>query len=90
MDIVTKNLAFTDYLETLVNIQMFMRTKEDGKITQSDPLKLDACSTLDLQRFNKPRKSSSSFMAFLLQYKPLQCLDEQANLSITPTRQSSS
>jgi len=90
MDTVTKSMHFTDWLDQIVDIQMFMQTKKDGKITRSDPLKLDPCSTLDLDKFSKPRKGSEASMNFLQKYKPLQCLDESANLNLTPTRQQSS
>lgn len=78
---------FTDYLAQLVDIQMFTRSKKDGKVEISDPLILDPCSTLDLQKFNDPRKSSVSAMEYLQKYKPMQCLDESANLDITPSWQ---
>ena len=48
MDTITSSIEFTSYLATLVDIQMFMQEKKDGVITKSDPLKLDPCSTLDL------------------------------------------
>lgn len=81
---------FTLVTKNIVNIQFFMREKVNGKITTSDPLVLDPCSTLDLNKFYTPRKSSSSFMTFLQTYKPMQCLDEFANLEISSTRQQSS
>ena len=81
---------FTLELEKIVNIQMFTNKKEEGVVTKSDPLKLDPCSTLDLNKFYTPRKSSESQMAYLQKYKMMQCLDEFANIKITPTRQQSS
>lgn len=81
---------FTLVTKNVVNIEFYTREKVDGKITISDPLVLDPCSTLDLNKFNIPRKSSSSFMTFLQNYKPMQCLDEFAKLELSPTRQQSS
>ena len=81
---------FTDKIASIVNIQFFMREKTDGQITVSDALELDPCSTLDLNKFYTPRKSSASFMNFLQTYKPMQCLDEFAKLELSPTRQQSS
>ena len=52
----------------------------------SNALKLDPCSTGDLISFYDPRKSSVSSMDFIKTYKPMQCLDESANISITPSR----
>ena len=81
---------FTKVLDQIVDIQMFTQTKVEGTITKSDPLKLDPCSTLDLNKFYTPRKSSASQMEYLQKYKMMQCLDEFANIKITPTRQQSS
>jgi hypothetical protein len=82
--------GFTETLQSIVNIQMFTRTKIDGLFTLSDPLVLDPCSTLDLNNFYDAGKSSVSSMEFLQEFKPMQCLDEGANLELEPTRQQSS
>jgi len=58
MDQVLQVSDFTDYLDSIADIEMFMQTKKDGKITKSEPLVLDPCSTLDLDKFYEPRKSS--------------------------------
>ena len=90
MDKVLEKIDFTDYLDTLVDIQMFTLTKKDGVMTKSDPLVLDPCSTLDLNRFYTPRTSSDASFQFLQKYKPMQCLDESANLKLKPSWQESS
>ena len=77
-------------LAQIVDIKMFTREKKDGAITTSAPLKLDPCSTLDLNKFYSPRQSSLSAFNYIQDYKPMQCLDESANLTIAPTRQQSS
>ena len=69
---------------------MFMRQKQGGVVSTSLPLKLDPCSTLDLNNFYDARKSSESSLEFITKYKPMQCLDENANIQITPSRQQSS
>jgi len=78
---------FTSVLDQIVDIQMFTQKKVGGATTKSAPLKLDPCSTLDLNNFYTPRKSSESQMAYMQKYKMMQCLDEFANISIEPTRQ---
>lgn len=80
---------FTEVSDQVADIEFFMRTKVAGGITVSDPLVLDPCSTLDLNNFYDPRKSSASSMDYLQKYKPMQCLDESANIELTPTRQQS-
>ena len=57
--------AFTDKIATIADIRMFTVTKAAGAIVVADPLKLDPCSTLDLNKFYAPRKSSESSMAYL-------------------------
>ena len=62
---------FYEVTDQIVDIQMFTRTKSSGDIVLSDPLVLDPCSTLDLSKFNEPRKSSASSMDYLVKYKPM-------------------
>ena len=76
-------------MATLVNIQVFTQEKKDGVITKSDALALDPCSTLDMDRFYTARSTSKSSFDFLQKFKPMQCLDEKANIKLTPTRQQS-
>ena len=60
--------GFTSVLDEIVDIQMFVQEKVDGQIT-TEPLTLDPCSTLDLQNFYDPRKSSKPSLEFIQQYK---------------------
>lgn len=47
---------FTEKIAQIADIQMFTRTKILGATTPSDPLKLDPCTTLDVNLFNESRK----------------------------------
>ena len=51
---------------------------------------MDPCSTQDYDAFYAPRIDLEAQMSYIKQYKPMQCLNENAYLTLTPNRQSSS
>lgn len=68
---------------------MFIQAKIGGVVSQDD-LKLDPCTTEDINRFYPPRRSSESQVEFLKKYQPMQCLNEAAGVKTTPQRQQGS
>ena len=77
---------FTYALSQIVDVEMFIQTKKSGVLTKSDPLKLDPCTTLDLQAFYEAMPNSAEQMSYLTEFKPMQCLNEKANVQVLPIR----